>query len=343
MKKDITRAIIDATVDRGLREIYEDPRRSIRKLADLGRQFNKGRFMQDIYAIFQDLLRNDDSPYYGAIEHLLQNTDRRALKDFGINMGYNSLTKGAKLIRKSLEKNRLHVPWSLIIRMDPFRKDGMTPHDLISVIAQGRKLGIYTYMIRLEHSLSFFEDLLKVFLTYDDCAFLFVLPDAEIDPRMSEYIAPCTNVLYFLPAFDDSCGTNVRLLKKHHAWYGLYTCYDEGNADATVTIEDAWEYLTQDSAFLLTIAADGTSLSTICRTALTIKKARLAPVVPLFIFDLYGDAMAIQKLVSSESFFFEIFADGSFHTSCGDFPKKEGLPDLERAFTECFANYGTNL
>lgn len=35
---DITRAIIDATVDRGLREIEEDPKRSIRKLADMGKQ-----------------------------------------------------------------------------------------------------------------------------------------------------------------------------------------------------------------------------------------------------------------------------------------------------------------
>ena len=64
---DITRAIIDATVDRGLREIEEDPKRSIRKLADMGKQFSKGRFVQDLYTLFQELLRNDDSPYYTAI------------------------------------------------------------------------------------------------------------------------------------------------------------------------------------------------------------------------------------------------------------------------------------
>ena len=84
---DITRAIIDATVDRGLREIEEDPKRSIRKLADMGKQFSKGRFVQDLYTLFQELLRNDDSPYYTAIEHLLRNTERKGLKDFGINIG----------------------------------------------------------------------------------------------------------------------------------------------------------------------------------------------------------------------------------------------------------------
>ena len=72
----ITRAIVDATVDRSLREIEEDPRRSIRKLTDLGRQFSKGRFLQEVYAIFLELLRNDDSPYYTAIENLLRYTDQ---------------------------------------------------------------------------------------------------------------------------------------------------------------------------------------------------------------------------------------------------------------------------
>ena len=48
----ITRAIVDATVDRSLREIEEDPRRSIRKLTDLGRQFSKGRFLQEVVCHF---------------------------------------------------------------------------------------------------------------------------------------------------------------------------------------------------------------------------------------------------------------------------------------------------
>ena len=49
----ITRALIDASVDRGLREIEEDPKRSIRKLTDMGRMFIKGRFMDEVLSIQQ--------------------------------------------------------------------------------------------------------------------------------------------------------------------------------------------------------------------------------------------------------------------------------------------------
>lgn len=334
MKKDITRAIIDATVDRGLREIYEDPRRSIRKLADLGKQFNNGRFMQDIYAIFQDLLRNDDSPYYTAIEHLLQNTDIKALKGFGINLGYNAFTKGGKKIRSLYSKKNLKVPWTLIIRIDSFSKNSLTPHDLIPLIAEAKKLGIYAYIIRLENSLSYIDDLLKVFMTYDDCSFMLLLPDREIDSKLSPYIKECNNVLYFLPVFDDSIGHNVSLLKKVKAWYGLYAYYDETEAQNIVSTESTWEYLLQDAAFLITIAKDGINRDVFDATSHKIKETRLAPIAPLFVFDLYGDAMQIQKLVSTQSYYFEILSDGSVHTRNGIFKQPDGPINLEKAFMD---------
>lgn len=337
MKRSVARAIIDATVDRGLREIYEDPRRSIRKLADLGKQYNDGRFTQDVYAIFQDLLRNDDSPYYTAIEHLLQNTDRKALKHFGINLGYNGFTVGGKTIRTHLEKNGLNVPWLLIFRLDPLSKTSLTPRDLINLIAQAKTLGIYSYAVILENSLDYFEDLLKVFNTYDDCSFMFVLPDEEIPGKLHSCIPDCTNVLYFLPAFEDSCGANVRTFKRYKAWYGLYTEYsNETTMESTLSVENAWEYLLQDGAFLLTIAKPGTDLSVIKETTHHIKEMRLAPVVPLFMFDLYGDAVQIQKLVSGQSLFFEICADGSYHTSSGDFPSSGFAVDPKAAFQKVF-------
>ena len=65
--QDITHALIDTTVARAMVEMDADPKRSVRKLCDLGRQFSRGRFQNQIFAIFQDLLRNDESPYYQAI------------------------------------------------------------------------------------------------------------------------------------------------------------------------------------------------------------------------------------------------------------------------------------
>ena len=337
MKKDITRAIIDATIDRGLREIYEDPRRSIRKFADLGRMFNKARFTKNLYDIFQDLLRNDDSPYYVAIEHLLQYTSRKNLKDVGINIGYNSFTKGGKLIRSLSEKKNIHAPWDLIIRLDPANKTGITPGELIPFIAQGRKLGVFSYAIRLENDMSYFEDLLKVFITYDDCAFFFVLPDEEISSEYLPLISSCSNVIYILPAFGDSCGTNSHMLKKKQVWTGLYAYYDESDAENTISDDSVWDYIPQECSFLFFIAKDGVPMKYIEKTAQRVKEMRIAPTVPLFLFDLYGDSMQIQRLISGNELFYEILSDGAIHTSSGDIASKGGLPDLEQLFSGSLA------
>lgn len=50
--QDITRALIDTTVARAMVEMDADPKRSVRKLCDLGRQFSRGRFQNQIFAIF---------------------------------------------------------------------------------------------------------------------------------------------------------------------------------------------------------------------------------------------------------------------------------------------------
>ena len=47
-KNDITRGLIDFAVSQCLKNIKEDPYRSIRRLADLGRQFAKGRFQEEL-------------------------------------------------------------------------------------------------------------------------------------------------------------------------------------------------------------------------------------------------------------------------------------------------------
>ena len=107
--QDITRALIDTTVARAMVEMDADPKRSVRKLCDLGRQFSRGRFQNQIFAIFQDLLRNDESPYYQAIDFLLRSNDPEALRQFGINIGYNSFTYGAQILRQK-QKEPLLFP-----------------------------------------------------------------------------------------------------------------------------------------------------------------------------------------------------------------------------------------
>ena len=87
--------MIEAAVDRGIREMQEDPKRSVRKLADLGRQFSRGRFQKNFFDLSQTLLQDDNSPYYTILSRLTRETNHETLKKFGVNIGYTSWTYGA--------------------------------------------------------------------------------------------------------------------------------------------------------------------------------------------------------------------------------------------------------
>ena len=140
--QDITRALIDTTVARAMVEMDADPKRSVRKLCDLGRQFSRGRFQNQIFAIFQDLLRNDESPYYQAIDFLLRSNDPEALRQFGINIGYNSFTYGAQILRQKQKELSFAVPWVVKLRLDSRIPDTYDSSFFASVVRTGLTYGI---------------------------------------------------------------------------------------------------------------------------------------------------------------------------------------------------------
>ncbi len=333
----LTRAIIDATVERGLREIDEDPQRSIRKLIDLGRQFSNGRFVGEIYNIFQDLLRNEDSPYYYAIEHVMHYTNRAALKHFGINMGYNSFTVGGKEIRKREQSLDYQTPWAISIVLDPAKPASFSAAELSDIVEQGTPLGIYSYNIPLLHNIYYLKELLPIFRKYKNCCFLVCLPDEELSEELSDILSENTNVMAFLDVYGDYVDANAIQLRRRKAWYGGYGIYDNYSFFTDHFPEFCRKCISAECSFVLTVARRGSSFELIEQAMKKVKEERLSPAYPLFIFDLYGDSMQIKKLLSENKCFFEIKEDRSILTSNGSFSPFEGSPDLEKIFQETLA------
>ena len=326
--KSITRAIIEATVERGLREVDEDPQRSIRKLTDMAKQLSNGRFIGEVYSIFQDLLRNEESPYYILIDHLLHHTSRKALKDFGINLGYNSFTRGAKQIRKIEETSDYQIPWAISFILDSKKSDQIPAEEINSLINQGLELGIFTYNVGIINGLSFIDTLIPIFKAHPGCAFMLCLPDEELDPDRADSLAECTNVLSFLKVPGDYNDSNAVLLRGRKAWYGTYGYYNESNASSAMT-STAKDSFSVGSLFILLIAENGTPLSTIEETQKAIKESRMEPVSPTLMFDMYGDALQIKSILSKGRCFFSFTQDGTIHTDRGYTTVPEGPKNLK--------------
>lgn len=329
----ITRALIDASVDRGLREIEEDPKRSIRKLTDMGRMFIKGRFMDEVLSIVQDFLRNDDSPYYEAIEQMLRNTDRKNLKDFGISFGYSGLTYGGKVIREHELSLPYHIPWALTLRINPTLKDGLSVSELESCVRQGTSMGIYCYFIRLSGAITCIGRLMDLVKQHPECAFVSLLPDEPLNPVQVAGIKECTNSMVMFQNRGAATADNVSAMKKNKILYGIYAVY--GNEDAAAWYNDQKaEGLAELNAGINLLVSDDTcSKRNGAKVAKYCRSLRTHPEYPMILFDLAGDAVQINHIISEDECYFELLENGDIKTTMETISDFRHTTSLDQLFT----------
>ena len=191
----VTKAMIDATVERGIRDMQEDPHRSMRRLADIGRQFSRGRFQEYSFSIIQELLQNENSAYYDMVQNVLRNSDHRTLRVFGVNTTYLTWTYGARRIREFEQENGFCVSCSVMLRYDPAAEDGLRAEDIEKIIREGSELGIYSYYIRQMDTVPGDYRLLSLFEKYRDCAFLWIHETGRITAAQVQLLSTMNNTL----------------------------------------------------------------------------------------------------------------------------------------------------
>ena len=329
----ITRALIDASVDRGLREIEEDPKRSIRKHTDMGRMFIKGRFMDEVLSIVQDLLRNDDSPYYEAIEQMLRNTDRKNLKDFGISFGYSGLTYGGKVIREHELSLPYHIPWALTLRINPTLKDGLSVSELESCVRQGTAMGIYCYFIRLSGAITCIGRLMDLVKQHPECAFVSLLPDEPLNPVQVAGIKECTNSMVMFQNRGAATADNVSAMKKNKILYGIYAVYGNDDAAAWYNDQKAEGLAELNAGINLLVSDDSCSKRNGAKVAKYCRSLRTHPEYPMILFDLAGDAVQINHIISEDECYFELLENGDIKTTTETISDFRHTTSLDQLFT----------
>ena len=100
MTNSISRVLIETIVRKTLRDIEESPERSTRNLVDMALQFSNGRFQKYFLETARGMLENENSAYYALVRDAVGNIDHERLLNFGMNVGYNSCTSGARRIRE---------------------------------------------------------------------------------------------------------------------------------------------------------------------------------------------------------------------------------------------------
>ncbi len=330
--------MIEAAVSRGIRDMSEDPERSVRRLADLGRQFSANRFQSQIFSVIQELLDNENSAYYDMVHNLLKNSDEETLKRFGINFGYMSWTFGARILRKKQEELGFCLPWSMRLRYDAQNPDRFTVKELSSIIQQGQELGIYAYFIRETGNSSETYELLDLIEHYKDSAFVWLRNSGRLTAAQIQMLKVCKNTVVSLPVEDPESFLTAALLRDQKVVYAFHYSYDgsTGIDDFPVIFD---RLIAIESPIFFAVAKDNSDVS----AAAQCYQSRLDQKFPFLTLDYYGDGVSISKVIAEHPYLFEVGEDKRVLLPDGSKGAKiDAATPLVEIFKQCMPAYSTS-
>ena len=302
-------AIIRSAVEKGIRDIQADPGRGVRGLIDLGEMFAIGRFQKDFFQVAQQMVDSPDSCYYQLVDRTVRSVDKDLLVTFGMNLGYNSWTRGASLIRETEDREGFNIPWMMVLDLLP--GDGsaqvLPAGEIARVLREGRALGTYCYCFFLPEGYPAMEELLSVLGAEPDCAFVLFLPPALADEALVQKIHRLGTIF---AAVDLDAGQPeetrraTRLLLEHRCLCGGFT----RRADLVRALDSVREEEAPLPFLFFLREASGHTPED--GGDIRVEKIREQLRVPVFPVDFYEDIAHIDRNISSEACLITIRSDG---------------------------------
>ncbi|MCD7837615.1 MAG: hypothetical protein LUG65_01735 [Clostridiales bacterium] len=292
----VNRTLIETFVRQKLKELREDPDRCTRTLVDMALRFSTGRFQKDFFQAAQIMLENENNDYYALIQDAATHVDQEHLLTFGMNVGYNSCTAGARIIRGVEARQGFNVPWTVTLLTDSDRYPAMeqTYHSLVE---QGKELGIYTWIF---YSNEKPELLLPLMESQPDCAFALFSDAEQLSGSFLNRAAELKNLMLVVK-YTDRAEECCRQLRQRQMLYGIYLPYRRAEARQVVresSLQDVSSLHPGVTIFLSLepdIEAEATFDYQFVLAARNEQKYRTIP------FEMWGDLRRIDSIISGEA------------------------------------------
>lgn len=318
MKKDMNRMLIETVVRRTLKNIKGSPERETRNLVDLGLEFSNGRFQKRFLQATQKMLHNQESAYYSLVKNTVDFVDHDILTTFGINLGYNGCTKGARVIREVEAEHGFNVPWSITLLINEEKLDA-EPGFYPSVLQQGVSLGIHTYLFFITGEP---EKILPLMEKQPECAFILFLRGHQVSSSFIKKMKAVKNAMTLVYVNEDMPDT-CQKLRDAKLLYGVYERYAEQDKERILSGEWLNTVLPAKPSFALLRADYPCTPETKKDIYDYVISVRDSQQYPLVLVDLKNDILAIDRIISEEECMVGFDVDGSLRTY-------EGLKDEEQ-------------
>lgn len=306
---DLRRMLCEATVERALRDIQREAKRSLRNLVDLGMNFSHGRFSSHFFGMVQTMLTDEQSAYFEAAQDLTQRVNTDTIKTFGINVGLEGCTRGARRIREQESREGCNVPWALTICAGD---RGVRIADCLRLVEEGSALGICVYVL-LDCGLTG-DDIQLLASSYPKCAFCLFSDSFCASLRELTQLQDLHNVMFFVDGDSSARSDSMRNLKTGRFLYGMYRWYDDDSFDA-VTCEKALDSYREDGpAIVCLLPRSGTTPATCRLVNQRATSQRISQLYPYCIMELCGDLLAVDTVISGDECSVSVCPDGQVYT-----------------------------
>lgn len=320
MSYNIKRVIVQSVVERYVNDIKNDYKRGIRNLLDLGLHFSNGRFQSQFFHASKRLMESEKSMYYGLGAKIANNVSMDVINNFGINLGLNVFTEGAKKIRETEAEEGFNIPWSIIFHVNSETDLDYGLNDIRSTITQGMELGVYAYNIFTEEEGYPVSELCKLLKEFSECAFTVHLMPLTTAENIDEIIE-CTNCLFSVYLFD-GYEDAVSLLGKNGFVCSVTMPYFAENYKDI--INESWNtpFVSENCEIVIFIANDNCPEYACKEVRKYIRSTRDSFETPVFLMDFFSDCLLIDEIISDDDCYFGVLNDGTI-TACEELKEIE--------------------
>ncbi len=301
-KKDLTRLLVEGCVSRTLRQMTQDTRRSARYLLDLGVQFFQGPVQTSFLEAAERILDNEQGAYYTLMEAMVRKGRTEQIATFGINFGYEGLTRGTARIRRIEASDGYHIPWCLMLACS-----SKEPHleALSEIIRQGTEQGIYVYfLLGSRMDLKILRSLVTQFPL---CAFVLLTCGENLLSQPLETVSGCDNLYVSVPV-DRGGFPATEAMRNAGMLYGVHRFYRDEGCMAPEMLDACLPY---DPVTVMLLPEDSECFGVSPSLYRQVKAHRMAQQYPFFLVEGLGDGLFINDAVSGQGGLLLVKPDGS--------------------------------
>lgn len=309
MTDSMNRLMVRTIVKKAIRDIKTDPERTTRNLIDMALNFADSRFQQQFYSSAQRLLANEKSGYYALVKDTLTQVNEETLLTFGMNVGYNGLYEGSRRIRKAEAEQGYNIPWTISMTIT----EGKVYDHHHRTMEQGERLGIHTWQLFSNHGI--FECMMLA-ERHPDSAFVIFCDSGEICLRVLDYADDIHNIAIMVP-FDKDADIICDMLRISGILYGLYDTYTEKDLEAIENSELLQEMEPLHPAFTILKPQFPCQKELRSRVYDWVTRARMEQTFQTIPWDLYGDMLLVDSVISDNPCWVGFDEYGQLHTQDG--------------------------